>query len=64
MDKQQVLVTLCLGHTCTEQDDLIVEWQLGEMRDSLGPLHQRIQLLVRSLADVGDCVMGLWANHK
>lgn len=59
-----MLVTLCLGRTCTEKDHLIVEWQLGEVRDSLGPLHQGIQLFVSRLADVGDCIMGLWANNK
>lgn len=57
-------MTLCLDRTCTEKDHLIVEWQLREVGNSLGPLHQRVQLFVSGLADVGDCIMGLWANNK
>lgn len=45
--------------TCPEQDDLVVQGQLREMRDPLGPLDQSEELLVRSLADVGDGVVGL-----
>ena len=45
--------------TCPQQDDLVVQGQLGEVRDPLGPLHQREELLVSGLADVGDGVVGL-----
>lgn len=45
--------------TCTEEDDLVVQRQLGEVWDPLGPLHQGEELLVCCLADVGDRVVGL-----
>lgn len=45
--------------TGPQQDDLVVQGQLGEVRDALGPLHQREELLVGRLADVGDGVVGL-----
>lgn len=45
--------------TGSEQDDLVVQWELREMGDPLGPLHQCEQLLVCCLADVGDRVIGL-----
>ena len=47
------------GLTCPQQDDLVVQGQLGKVRDPLGPLHQREELLVSRLADVGDGVVGL-----
>lgn len=48
--------------TCPQQDDLVVQGQLGEVRDPLGPLHQGEELLVGRLADVGDGVIGLGAG--
>lgn len=45
--------------TCTEQDDLVVQGQLREVRDPLGPFHQGEELLVGCLADVCDGVVGL-----
>lgn len=50
--------------TCTEEDDLVVQRQLGEVRDPLGPLHQGEELLVCCLADVGDWVVGLQGAVK
>ena len=47
------------GVTCAQQDDLVVQGQLGEVGDPLGPLHQGEQLLVGRLADVGHGVVGL-----
>lgn len=38
---------------------MVVQGQLGEVRDPLGPLHQGEELLVRGLADVGHRVIGL-----
>lgn len=51
--------------TCTEEDDLVVQRQLGEVGDPLGPLHQGEELLVCCLTDVGDRVVGLrvWVNR-
>lgn len=45
--------------TGSEQDDLVVQWELREMGDPLGPLHQCEELLVCRLADVGNRVIGL-----
>lgn len=45
--------------TGSKQDDLVVQWELREMGDPLGPLHQCEELLVCRLADVGDRVIGL-----
>lgn len=45
--------------TCTEQDDLVVQGKLREVRDPLGPFHQGEELLVGCLADVCDRVVGL-----
>lgn len=45
--------------TCTEQDDLVVQRELREVRDPLGPFHQGEELLVGCLADVCDGVVGL-----
>lgn len=45
--------------TCPQKDDLVVQRQLGEVRDPLGPLHQGEELLVGRLADVGHWIVGL-----
>lgn len=45
--------------TCAQQDDLVVQGELGEVGDPLGPFHQGEELLVGCLADVGDRVVGL-----
>lgn len=45
--------------TCSQQDDLVVQGQLGEVRDPLGPLHQGEELLVGRLANVRHRVIGL-----
>ena len=46
-----------VDRTSTQQDDLVVQGQLREVRDPLGPLHQREQLLVCRLADVRHWVL-------
>lgn len=45
--------------TCSEQDDLVIQGQLGEVGDPLGPLHQGEELFVCCLADVCHRVVGL-----
>lgn len=45
--------------TCSEQDDLIVQGQLGEVGDPLGPFHQGEELFVCCLAYVRHRVIGL-----
>lgn len=50
--------------TCTQEDDLIIQGQLREVRDPLSPLHQGKQLLICSLADVGDGIMGLGGKNN
>lgn len=45
--------------TCSEQDDLVIQGQLGEVGDPLGPLHQGEELFVCCLADVRHRVVGL-----
>lgn len=47
------------SRTGSEQNDLVIQRQLREVRDSLGPLHQSEQLFVCSLADVSDWIIGL-----
>lgn len=47
------------ARTSPEQNDLVIQGQLREVRDSLGPLHQSEQLFVCSLADVSDWIIGL-----
>lgn len=48
------------GHTtCPEENDLVFQSQVGEVRDALGPLDKREELLVSSVADVGDRVVCL-----
>jgi len=51
-----------VDRTSAQQDDLVVQGQLGEVRDPLGPLHEREQLLVRRLADVRHWVLLLTVN--
>lgn len=46
-------------HTCPQKDDLIVQRQLGEMRDPLGPLDQGEELFVSRLTDVCHWIVGL-----
>lgn len=51
--------------TCSEQDDLIIQRQVGEVRDPFGPLHQGKELLVSCLTDICHWVVGLGENkHK
>lgn len=45
--------------TCTKEDDLVLQRQVGEVGDALGPLHQCEELLVSGVADVGDGVVCL-----
>lgn len=45
--------------TCSEQDDLVIQGQLGEVGDPLGPFHQGEELLVCCLAYVRHRVIGL-----
>lgn len=47
------------AHTSSEQNDLVIQGQLREVRDSLGPLHQSEKLFVCSLTDVSDWIIGL-----
>lgn len=47
------------ARTSPEQNDLVIQGQLREVRDSLGPLHQSEELFVCSLADVSDWIIGL-----
>lgn len=50
--------------TCSEQDDLVIQGQLGEVGDPLGPLHQGEELFVCCLADVCHRVVGLPKKKK
>lgn len=45
--------------TCPQQDDLVLQGEVREVGDALGPFHECEELLVRSVADVGDGVIGL-----
>lgn len=45
--------------TCPEENDLVFQRQVGEVGDALGPLNQSEELLVSSVADVGDRVICL-----
>lgn len=47
------------ARTSPEQNDLVIQGQLREVRDSLGPLHQSEELFVCSLTDVSDWIIGL-----
>lgn len=45
--------------TGSKQDDLIVQQQLREMGDPLGPFHQSEELFISSLTDVSHWVAWL-----
>lgn len=45
--------------TCPEENDLIFQGQVREVGDSLGPLDECEELLVSSVAYVGDRVICL-----
>lgn len=47
------------ARTSPKQNDLVIQGQLREVRDSLGPLHQSEELFVCSLTDVSDWIIGL-----
>lgn len=49
--------------TCPQEDDLVLQGQVGEVGDALGPLDEGEELLVSSVADVGDGVIGLWEQQ-
>lgn len=45
--------------TCPEENDLVLQSQVGEVGDSLGPLNKCEELLVSCVAYVGDRVVCL-----
>lgn len=45
--------------TCPEQNDLVLQGEVREVRDALGPLDEREELLVSRVAYVGDRVIHL-----
>lgn len=51
-------------HTRPQKDDLIVQRQLGEVRDPLGPFHQGEELFVGRLADVRHRIVGLQGDER
>lgn len=48
-----------MSFTCPEQNDLVLQGEVGEVRDAFGPLDEREELLVSSVAYVGDRVIHL-----
>lgn len=49
--------------TCPEKNDLVLQRQVGEVGDSLGPLDECEELLVSCVAYVGDRVVCLIKNY-
>lgn len=53
-----------MSFTCPEQNDLVLQGEVGEVGDALGPFNEGEKLLISSVAYVGDRVIRLKKRNK
>lgn len=53
-----------MSFTCPEQDDLVLQGEVREVGNALGPFNKSEELLISSMAYVGDRVICLKKKEK